>query len=280
MLLEVALGDAYGIGFEFVKPVFIEKNHDMKQYRPSPFDGLLAGDYSDDTQMSIAISELMLSDLEWTPLNIANAFVNTFKRDQIKGYSRGFQDVLESSETGQDLLNVLKPESVRNGAAMRSVPLGYIRDIDELLEKSKAQAKITHNTQEGIFSSQAIALASHYFIYNIGPKEDVLTYLESKLKREINANKQDRCQCDAIQTVDAVITALIKCDSLYDIVDYAVKIGGDTDSVASIAAGIASTSSQYIKNLPDFMVSNLRNNEFGKDYIISLDAQLKEKYFS
>lgn len=208
MILEIAIGDSYGAGFEFVKAHIIEQDHKMDRYFASRIDNLEAGQYTDDTQMTLAIAELMLKEEKWTPEIIADYFINVFKRDERDGYASGFQGVLESVSDGKELIDMLIPESIRNGAAMRSVPLGLIKDKNEMLEKAEMQAKITHDTPEGIYSSQAVALASYYFANNIGKKDNLKEYLTKELGRDIDSNKTTRCQCDAIDTVDAVITVL------------------------------------------------------------------------
>lgn len=125
---------------------------------------------------------------------------------------------------------------------------------------------------------KAVVLASHYFIYNIGKKEGLQSYLEKELGRKIDSNKKTRCACDAIETIDAVMTVLKESDSLYSIIDKSILMGGDTESVASIACGIASQSSEFNQDLPDFMYSDLENNTYGKDYLMTLDKLLFEKF--
>lgn len=278
MLLESAKGDAYGSGFEFVKQFIIERDHKMDCYYASRIDNLKAGQYTDDTQMSIAIAELLLNEPEWTPELIAEYFVKVFKRDEREGYAAGFYSVLTSVNSGKELLDTIIPESIRNGAAMRSVPLGLIHSKNELLSKSHMQACITHDTPEGVYSSQAVALMAYYFINNIGLKSGLKDFIEFELFRSVDANKTTRCQCDAVDTVDAVVTVLMNSSSLYEIIDKSVLMGGDTDSVASIACGIASFSSEYDKELPEFMHRDLENDFYGRDYLTSLDKLLMDKF--
>lgn len=266
--------DSYGIGFEFVKEMFILKNHKMEKYHGHFKDGLNPGDYSDDTQMSLAVAELLVSGEEFNEFKLANKFVDAYNRDKIDGYAKGFQSLLDECESGQDLLYKIKNTSNRNGAAMRAVPLGYIKDKEELLLKAEINAKITHNTKEGIFSSKAVALMSNFFIYKKGKINQLKSYIEKELNVTIDGNKESRCKCDALETIDAVMTALINNDNLFDIVYSSVQKGGDTDNVTPIALGIAATSELYVKNLPSFMERDLRNNKYGKDYLIELDEKM------
>ena len=74
MILEIAIGDAYGAGFEFVKDSIIENEHKMNKYSDSRIDNIKAGEYTDDTQMTIAISELLLQEDVWSKELIARYF--------------------------------------------------------------------------------------------------------------------------------------------------------------------------------------------------------------
>src|SRR3989344_4453617 len=151
MLLELAIGDAYGAGFEYADPSFVREHSAKMVYIQNPvYDALRPGRYTDDTQMSIAIAELLIERKEWTPINIANKFVEVFKRDERKGYGRLFQEFLEEIRDGNEFLERIKPESDKSGSAMRASPMGYLPTIKEVIEYATIQAKITHDTESGI----------------------------------------------------------------------------------------------------------------------------------
>jgi ADP-ribosylglycohydrolase len=164
VLFEIAIGDAYGAGFEFCSRQKIERSNTLASYVDHEL-GIAAGCYTDDTQMSIAISEVLLSEASATSATFADAFVRCYKRDRRKGYAKGMQALLDECPDGSSLRSRIKPESRRNGAAMRSVPLGLIPDKSLLLSVAEEQAAITHNTAEGILSSRVVALSSHLLLY-------------------------------------------------------------------------------------------------------------------
>ena len=89
MLTEIAIADAYGAGFEFSPKEKIQQYNNLERYLPHELYQFV-GKYTDDTQMSIAIAELVLSGSDWSSSQIAAKFVECFKRDERKGYSKGF----------------------------------------------------------------------------------------------------------------------------------------------------------------------------------------------
>ncbi len=135
MLLNMAIADAYGAGFEFQSYERIKKYNTAQGYVNHSDSRLPLGHYTDDTQMALALAELMLSGKDWTPENIAQAFVDTFHRDPRKGYARGFYNFLQKTKSGADFLKHIKPDSEKSGAAMRSAPLGLFSDIQEVIER-------------------------------------------------------------------------------------------------------------------------------------------------
>lgn len=133
LLLRIAQGDAYGAGFEFAHPGFIRERHRLEEYELHPKHGCCAV-YTDDTQMSIAVTEVLLAGPPFTAAKFADAFVRCFHRDPRQGYSGGFQKFLESVRTGREFLRRVRPDSVKNGAAMRAVPIGVLARVDDVLE--------------------------------------------------------------------------------------------------------------------------------------------------
>jgi ADP-ribosylglycohydrolase len=53
-----------------------------------------------------------------------------------------------------------------------------------------------------------------------------------------------------------------------------IKLGGDTDTVASIALGAAACCQEIEPDLPPALVAGLENGPFGRDYLENLDRGL------
>ena len=147
MLIELAIGDAYGAGFEYVSAKIVREKNDLSGYRQHPRHLIVPGAYTDDTQMTISIAEVIISGDAWTKLNLTKSFVRCFKRDPREGYASGFYRFLEEVKDGSDFLNKIKPDSEKSGAAMRASPVGLFPDLKEVVERTTVQASITHGTK-------------------------------------------------------------------------------------------------------------------------------------
>lgn len=276
MIIELGIGDAFCAPFEYVGTTI----KFVGGYKSHPRHKNPTGTYTDDTQMSIAIAELMLSDKEWNDQNIADAFYNCYARDVRGGYAHRFSAFLDEVKSGTEFLEKMKPTSEKSGSAMRSVPLGLYETENEVIEKAIAQAKITHNTEMGILNSVIVALSSHYFTYNLGDKLGLYSYLET-----INPafSKWTRLWDKKVgsaghDSVCAALTTVIINDNMLDVLKTSVNYTGDVDTVACIAMGLASQCNEIVNNLPYHLYSGLENETYGRDYLISLDKQLKVKF--
>lgn len=273
MLLEIAIGDAYGAGFEFAPADKIQKFNNLMSYHQHEL-GIAPGCYTDDTQMSLAIAELLISGKPWTRENLADKFVECFKRDERLGYSKGFFAFLQSVSCGQEFLERIEPRSTRNGAAMRSPPLGYLRDISQLMDMCELQASLTHNTDIGIKSAQAVALVAHFMIYNLGEKRHLKEFVCEHTGFNWRDDRNSPVACCGEETANAILTVLKESKSLSEVLIRSVNFTGDVDTVAAVALGVASKCAEYEKNLPDFLFQDLEAGSYGRDYLIVVSKKL------
>jgi ADP-ribosyl-[dinitrogen reductase] hydrolase len=274
MLVELAIGDAYGAGYEFADREIVDAQN--LEYIKHQLHDIPKGHYTDDTQMSIALAELIVENKEFTSINIANKFVECFKRDVRYGYAGKFYDFLRVIKTGEEFLEKIKPDSVKNGSAMRAVPLGIFKDVTEVIDKSTKQAKITHNTKVGIDSAVVVSLLSHYFVWGKGEKKDMMDFVLQYVKGDWDKSWNEEVSGNGEITVRAVITILKRCSTLKEILFESIALGGDVDSVASIAMGIASECKEFKKDIPEILLYNLEMTKYGRYYLESLDNQLIE----
>lgn len=291
MLLEIAVGDAYCCAFEYARPNGHRQN-DLRCFYSHPKWKQIPGRYTDDTEMSIAIAELLLERWEWipntknklpewNPLNIASKFVEVFHRNHCRtGYSANFYHFLCSVKTGAEFLAKIKPESSKSGAAMRACPLGIISDIDTLLKWCEIQARVTHNTDAGVAAAQAASLMTHYLLYDLGPKNQVAEFVEARINgaqfdHDFRQPWNIKVGEQGLESVHAAIQTVQTSSSITEIMKKCVDYGGDTDTVAAIACGAASVCKEIIQDTPENLILTLENGPYGKDYLIEIDNRLK-----
>ncbi len=277
MLLELAVGDAYGAGFEYADTL-VSTSNDLSRYVQHPRHATLPGCYTDDTQMSIAVAEAIVSGKPWTPQLLADAFVRAFKRDSREGYAGGFQAFLQQVADGEQFLRDIRPDSDKSGAAMRAGPVGVFPTIAEVLEKGTVQARLTHDTPPGIAAANAAALMTHYFLYRLGPKAGLGDFLETHVPGYPWSEAwRGKVRSKGWMSVRAAVTALLRNERLSDLLQDCIAFTGDVDTVATIALASASCSEEYAQDLPAQLTEGLENGPYGRDYLITLDIALMQQ---
>ena len=272
MLLELAIADAYGAGFEYADETII--NNDLSRYVEHPRFRLIPGSYTDDTQMSIAIAEVIVAQAPWTPKVLADSFIRAFKRDSREGYAGSFYNFLVEIRDGAEFLAKIRPDSDKSGAAMRAAPIGIYPTPEKVIEAATIQAAITHNTPDGINAAVAAALMSHYFIYRLGAKRKLGEFLKGYVSGEWSKPWEGKVKSKGWMSVRAAITAVMRNDSMSELLQDCIAFTGDVDTVAAIALAAGSCSEEIRQDIPNHLVTGLENGAYGKDYLIGLDKQL------
>ncbi|MDZ8186686.1 MAG: ADP-ribosylglycohydrolase family protein [Nostoc sp. ChiSLP02] len=272
MLLELAIADAYGAGFEYADENIV--NNDLSRYVQHPRFRLIPGNYTDDTQMSIAIAEVIVAQAPWTPEVLAESFVRAFKHDSRLGYARNFYNFLVEIQNGAEFIAKIRPDSDKSGAAMRAAPIGVYSTPEKVIEATTIQAAITHNTPDGINAAVAAALMSHYFIYRLGPKSKLAQFLEAYVPGQWSKPWHGEVKSKGWMSVRAAITAVMRNDSISELLQDCIAFTGDVDTVAAIAVAAGSCSEEITQDIPSHLVTGLENGAYGRNYLIELDRQL------
>ena len=199
--------------------------------------------YTDDTVLTIAIAKWLLEDKEHdkdTLIDLFRLYGDSYQRYK---FSRKFRDWIKSGSR--------KPlGDADDGSAMRVSPIGYYaKNIKECLELARISAEVTHNTEEGIRGAQAIAAAIFLNRYGLSKKE-IKQYIGElfptyNLKRKLDTirPKYEQCfNCDNV--IPETLMCFIEGKDYTETVNLAISLGGDTDTMASMAGAIAAVNKE------------------------------------
>lgn len=283
MLVYGAIGDAYGAAFEFLAKERFHPNLGT-HFFVQPDTNLGNGYYTDDTQMSIAIIEVMLKH---NPSNItktilADSFVSTYHNDPRPGYASGFKNLLEACETGDQLIYRLgEVSSTRSGAIMRAAPIGGYKNINDVKRIAALQASITHSGI-AIECAVAIALAMHYVIHSLGSRYLIGEFLNDHIDGSFGIDwREDRETWATVEAVDCArnaITAWRNSFTTTEVLRRAIAPGGDTDTVASVAMQLAWATSGIKDDTSLDLINDLETGRFGFEYLFDLTHKYVGKF--
>ena len=154
----LSVGDALGERF-FGPPADAVRRIMAREIPPGPWR------YTDDTEMSISIVEVLLERGELDRDLLASRFARRY--DSSRGYGGGAHQLLQSYQRGIPWqLGAPKmfggTGSYGNGAAMRVAPLGAFLadDLEAVVEQAERSAVVTHSHPEGVAGAVAVAVAA------------------------------------------------------------------------------------------------------------------------
>jgi len=275
MMVELAIGDAYGAAFEYAPATFVARHNTVEGYPKHPTHaGIEPGNYTDDTQMTLAVAELLAEGGSWTPLALADRFVEVFHRDPRVGYAGGFHAFLRSVTSGREFLDRIRPASDKSGAAMRVAPVGLLPTVAEVRHHAEVQARVTHDTPAGVSSAEAAALAVHYCHYGLGPLSGLTKWISDQLDTDWTRPWHGKVGSKGEMSVRAALTALSSARSMTALLHQCIAYTGDVDTVATIALAAAARSPEVADDLPAALYRDLENGPYGRDHLRALNAGL------
>jgi ADP-ribosylglycohydrolase len=187
---------------------------------------------TDDSVLTVALADSILSGADFT-----DKLKEYFRLYPHAGYGGTFYRWAQS-------LRRSPYNSWGNGSAMRVSPVGWAYGtLDEVLHHAKRSADVTHNHPEGVKGAQATASA--IFLARTGKsKPEIMEYVETTfgydLTRTLEAIRPGhRFDVSCQGSVPESIIAFLESESYEDCVRKAISLGGDTDTMACIAGGIA-----------------------------------------
>jgi ADP-ribosylglycohydrolase len=188
--------------------------------------------FTDDTVLTVAVAERLLRGGNYVDL-----FHDYFHAYPQAGYGGSF--VHWAGYRCREPYN-----SWGNGSAMRVSPVGAACDtLNEVLAQARASAEVTHNHPEGVRGAQATAAA--VFLARTGrTKEDIKAYIEKEFGYDLSKRLDDirdryRFDVSCQGSVPQSIIAFLEANDFEDAVRNAISLGGDADTMACIAGGIA-----------------------------------------
>ena len=234
-------GDVIGSYYE----VHCTKDYDFPFVKESRFP--------DDSVLIAAVCRPILND----PSEIGKFGVMKRSREfaaQYRQYysffpSAGFGNMFSEWARNPEAKN---NRSFANGAAMRVMPIAYAySDTEQMMLQVRASCRPTHNHPDAKKAARAVALAIRLALDGESKEtikkriEDRFYDLSTPLSRIRETHVFDS---RASYSVPSAIIAFLESDDYESAIRNAVSLGGDADTQACIAGGIAEA---YYHEIPD-----------------------------
>ncbi len=199
--------------------------------------------FTDDTVMTIASADALMHGCK------NDDFIDAYKKwGQLypnAGYGGRFGSWINSDD--REPYN-----SWGNGSAMRVSPVGCFYDsLEQVLAKARESAAVSHNHPEGIKGAQATAACVYWALHGKS-QASIRMLVEDRFGYDLNFSLdgiRETYQFDVScqGSVPQAIAAFLESSDYEDTVRNAISIGGDSDTIAAIAGGIAEA---FYKEIP------------------------------
>jgi len=230
--------------------------------------------FTDDTILTVAIADAILTGSPYS-----EKLKEYYRAYPGAGYGPGFRRWAASNST--------RPRySAGNGSAMRVSPVAFAFDtLDRVLNEARKSAEVTHNHPEGIKGAQAVASA--VFLARTGEGtleikkyiEDTFGYNLDEPIDKIREHYKFDATCQG--SVPQAIRAFLEGKGYEDTIRKAISIGGDSDTIACIAGGIAYAFNRGLENEYGF-TDYIRNKtlEVLDDRLRTIVLEFEGKYIN
>jgi ADP-ribosyl-[dinitrogen reductase] hydrolase len=219
---------------------------------------------SDDTQLTLATCKSIVELGRVDPEHIASHILRRFLAGRVHGMGSSTLKAMRDLAVGTHwaLAGARGEYAAGNGAAMRIAPLAFLVNPSISLDRVLVRdvCRITHHSDEAYVGALAVLLAIQSVLsgaWSQGrsflaatvdslPDSGVRDRIEALLPLQLPASEVARTFGATGYVVDTVPLALycaqaIASDPLQTVLALTISVGGDTDTIASIAGQLAGT---------------------------------------
>lgn len=220
-MLGLILGDIVGSRFELDNTLRLDFDFFTQQ-----------SVFTDDTVLACAIAQALLEDRDYV-----ECLRGLCSKYPDAGYGGRFKEWLRGGDP--------RPyHSWGNGAAVRAMPIGYkMQSEQDVIDAATRSAICTHNHPDGIAGAQAMALAVYWLRIGADAQElqerlsETFGYCFEKSMEDYREDGDFSVHCK--DTIPPAVLAFSQADSVEQALRFAVFAGGDSDTIAAMAGGLA-----------------------------------------
>lgn len=234
VVLGAVCGDTIGSAYEF------RPTKDLNFKLVTTYSG-----FTDDTVCTVAVADALESGR-----SVTECLQQWCRRYPRAGYGGSFRRWFRIDDP--------QPyNSWGNGSAMRVSAAGAkAASLDEAMRFARMSAEVTHNHPEGIKGAQATAVAIYYALRGMR-KEEIKSVIEmgfgydlSRPYSQIQPGYSFDVSCQG--SVPEAMIAFLESTDYESAIRHAVALGGDADTQAAIAGGIAAA---YYGEIPEAVLT-------------------------
>lgn len=244
-LLGAICGDICGAHYEF-HPHSTKDYDKVKLIKPE-------NRFTDDTVCTIGVADAILRYGNPTPEQFGKCIQEWCLKYPNRGYGGKFRGWIG---------NPVPYGSWGNGSAMRVSACGLAaKSALECIKLAENSAMCSHNSDSGIRGAKIAALSVFYAKTEVHEAKDLIHALvglypkyAEKCLDDIRPTYKFDSSCDG--SVPVALLCFLESTNYEDCLKLAISMGGDADTLAAIAGGVAYA---YYKEIPEAVYDNIKN---------------------
>ncbi len=249
--LGLAIGDALGATVEFMTPreirsAFAAQRGIHRDLRGGGWLRLRPGQVTDDTTMSLALGDAILSGGGHVePLACARAFDGWMRAKPVDIGNTVRRNLVAFRRTGRPEAPA-SDQDAGNGAAMRVLPVALATcgaDEATVCAAVRAQGHVTHNNPASDAACEFLALAIQEALHGTSLRalyrRRIRPFVEAHPQFRFRPRRRDNPSGWVVETVQAVLQALLDNGDFESCLVDVVNRGGDADTTGAIAGMLA-----------------------------------------
>jgi ADP-ribosyl-[dinitrogen reductase] hydrolase len=285
-LVGLAIGDALGAPLEFMPRAEIAATYgEVRDLLGGGWLNVEPGEYTDDTQLALAVANSLVLCGRLDPPDIAArlvAWLRTGPKDVGKitrTALRYHEQGLPWREVGPRVAREMEGRAAGNGSLMRCAPLALFHAArpEALVRDSAILSQITHANPLSVWGSIAVNLAIAELLH--GRRDGLIERVAAQVEEpQVRATllaapglsrRAVRSGGHALETLGAAFWALENHSSFEEVVVAAVNLGDDADTVGAVAGALAGAR-EGAAAIPERWLAHLRTAEGLADLALAL----------
>lgn len=285
-LVGLAIGDALGAPLEFMPRAEIAATYgEVRDFLGGGWLNLEPGEYTDDTQLALAIADSIIARGKVDPPDIAARFVAWLRcgpkdvghitRAAIRYHEQG----QPWDSVGERIAHELAGRAAGNGSLTRSAPLGLFHAAHPaaLLRDGRLVSALTHAHPLSVWGSLALNLVIGELLR--GPVAGAVARAAAQIPEpEVRdtlltapqrPRKAIRSGGFVLETLGAALWAFENHAGFEEVVVAAINLGDDADGVGAVAGALAGAR-EGVAAIPERWIGQLHNADQLADRALAL----------